>query len=746
MNNPALSLTSGISLIRRRWLAPKQAVDECVAFERRFGPPHLRLACHAALPGILSPELLNLIHLNFLGNEQIPWIAEADFLLSRLCRPLGDGLYEVEPGVREVLLVELENQFGWERPAEVARFLVCYLTDRPHHWLPPERRQLLGWIAQAYLNPDRLLAEVKATLEKSLPPEPGAAADMASQLQVATLVELAAEPLAQTELQEDYQHLLHDSHVLAQYWYGGDETISQELAAHPEEYGDLLSPALHNWLRARPSLGMEVEEQVVGVQETSQEVDEAVIKKITKKMGPVNKLATVEITINLDTRVGQFVPGSYSIKGYGFNYRDSGELLLDYDTLLKLIMKSKRLGNLDNVSQWEDLMHEVGTTLGEQIYQEKLRLKQSFKKSFEKVLLQVGDIENLRIRFMIKGDYAQGIILEALTTAEKKFLMMQAPISYQVGSSYTRPFPLFLDPDTRKGPLNCLIIEADASGFVEETNQDLGQLDNLRDETDWLLHYLEKLQQAALTDEEATQLGHILRLTSQEVPPEEKFSDHLINILSRSGPWHLVHFAGHSVYHKKIVGDEIKGEGYFIFPGLKGDPPQALGVSKLSIEFRKASTCFLYLSSCYGGCAEFAIELANNFIPATLGFRWSVGDANALSHARLFYQHLFHSKDLEYALLKTRQELYHEHPADRGWAAAVLLQQLSGVAIPTPESDILTPNKEMEECIQAITHHLATIEDGPELLEAVAQEVARLVPFDSFDVSVFSGDLQHVRR
>jgi CheY-like chemotaxis protein len=398
---------------------------------------------------------------------------------------------------------------------------------------------------------------------------------------------------------------------------------------------------------------------------------------------PQPKIANIDITIHLDRRMGSVVQGSYSIKGYGFNYRDNGELLIDYDTLLKLMEKSKELENLENWPTWQDVMGEVGTTLGEQIYQEKLRLKQSFKKSFENVLLQVGGIENLRIRFnVVRETYS--LILEALTKAkekipltkaEEKFLMLQAPIYRRVDICFAGEFPLFSDPETRKGPINCLIIEADASGFVKETHQDLGQLDKLRVETDWLLHYLEKLQQAALTDEEATQIGRILRLTGQEVPPEEKFSDHLKNILSKSGPWHLVHFAGHSLYHKKIVGDEIKGEGYFIFPGLKGKRPQALGASELSIEFRKASTRLLYLSSCYSGGAEFAIELANNFIPATLGFRWSVGDANALSHAKQFYHHLFQLKSVEQAFFEARREMHKEKPQERVWASPLLVMQ-----------------------------------------------------------------------
>ncbi|WP_353933036.1 hypothetical protein WJM97_10840 [Okeanomitos corallinicola TIOX110] len=52
------------AVIRRQWLPPEFAVREVVAFERHFGMKHLWLACHAALPLFLTPELVNLIHIN----------------------------------------------------------------------------------------------------------------------------------------------------------------------------------------------------------------------------------------------------------------------------------------------------------------------------------------------------------------------------------------------------------------------------------------------------------------------------------------------------------------------------------------------------------------------------------------------------------------------------------------------------------------------------------------------------------
>ncbi len=83
------------SIIRQQWLPLKLAMQEIVEFGKRFGLEHILLACHAALLSNLTPELINLVRINFLNYRGIdcPWIAEADFLLSPLCRSVDDTLF-----------------------------------------------------------------------------------------------------------------------------------------------------------------------------------------------------------------------------------------------------------------------------------------------------------------------------------------------------------------------------------------------------------------------------------------------------------------------------------------------------------------------------------------------------------------------------------------------------------------------------------------------------------------------------
>jgi subtilisin family serine protease len=228
------------NLVREQWLSTELAVQEVLAFERRFGSKHLMLACHAALPLIVSSEIVNLVRINFLEEEKIPWIAEVDFLLSPLCRQIDEGLYEVEPSIREVLLLELENQFNWERPFKLAEFLSVYLKKKPNRNQRSEITLTQSCIAQAYLNPDALIEKITNSLKKQL--------SFPDQIQIVNLLEIIGEPLERSNRQDDYQYLVINSRILTQKLYGDEQELlnlinSQEFADAEITKG-ILSPVI----------------------------------------------------------------------------------------------------------------------------------------------------------------------------------------------------------------------------------------------------------------------------------------------------------------------------------------------------------------------------------------------------------------------------------------------------------------------------------------------------------------------
>jgi hypothetical protein len=147
------------------------AYERIVNFARRFGEPHVALAMHAAVPLGLTPELVHLIRVNFVNRA--PMIAEADLLLSPLCREVGGGLYEMYPEVRELLLVELneDEEIPDNRIEELAEFLMVYATRNLRSARFPELRNFLvaqQWTALARLRPAETAQSLASALGKRL--------------------------------------------------------------------------------------------------------------------------------------------------------------------------------------------------------------------------------------------------------------------------------------------------------------------------------------------------------------------------------------------------------------------------------------------------------------------------------------------------------------------------------------------------------------------------------------------------
>lgn len=255
MSNTLEHIAAQPNLIRIQWLEPDDAIQEVLAFQQRFSSKHLWLACHAAFPLILTPELVNLIHFNFLEDRQIPYIAQADFLLSPLCREIEDGVFEVEPGVREVLLVMLEKLFDHDRPFELAYFLDDFLKRCPDRNQRSMFRQTHEWIAGAYIQPDEVLEEMQAFLERRIFSETIPLRSLSSQIQLATLAEITAEPLERANSHANYRQLRHHARIIGYALHGDRDELQQNLIRDIREeklpdYGSgQISPEVVTWLK-----------------------------------------------------------------------------------------------------------------------------------------------------------------------------------------------------------------------------------------------------------------------------------------------------------------------------------------------------------------------------------------------------------------------------------------------------------------------------------------------------------------
>jgi Effector-associated domain 7/HEAT repeats len=132
-------------------LAEKRVND----FERKYGEVALQLAYHAALPVALNADLLHLLRINFFLDPPttLPYTAEFELLLSPLCREIDEGLYEIEPEIRDILLQGLCSIDRGQRIKDVATLLWQYI-DRDAVWIDRvelERAQQLTVLN--FLNP-----------------------------------------------------------------------------------------------------------------------------------------------------------------------------------------------------------------------------------------------------------------------------------------------------------------------------------------------------------------------------------------------------------------------------------------------------------------------------------------------------------------------------------------------------------------------------------------------------------------
>lgn len=194
--------------------AAKVLVDRFVSY---FDESYRQLAYYAALPLLLTPELLNFLRGRFLRG-QVPWVAEADLLLSDLCRQVGYEQYALKPAVRAYLLSEMEETIGRDAMQNVARLLIQYMQyleklDVRHR---REERQAQQWAAMVYLddNREQAVQEMKSALQQQMTPAGGSLLSHLEADRLSRLVaSLAPELGAHQELVDfavDVNRLLHD--------------------------------------------------------------------------------------------------------------------------------------------------------------------------------------------------------------------------------------------------------------------------------------------------------------------------------------------------------------------------------------------------------------------------------------------------------------------------------------------------------------------------------------------------------
>lgn len=137
------------------------------AFRERFGhrPGYLHLAACAAFPPVLTFDLLAKLAQNFPQNHpafrQGIMVIAADILLSHLCEPLGQGMYEMYEGPKQVLLAALRRHenYGEVYLDRLALFLDKYRQECAVSIPTPALAEVFRFTALSRIDPKQAAAE-----------------------------------------------------------------------------------------------------------------------------------------------------------------------------------------------------------------------------------------------------------------------------------------------------------------------------------------------------------------------------------------------------------------------------------------------------------------------------------------------------------------------------------------------------------------------------------------------------------
>ncbi|MDB9506807.1 SUMF1/EgtB/PvdO family nonheme iron enzyme [Microcystis aeruginosa CS-338/01] len=183
------------------------------------------LAKRAAFPLSLSPNLLYYLRQHQDKDNQAPWYAIADILLSSLVRKIDRELYEMSPDVRKLLLEKLTP----EELKSLAYQLQTYIQEQIGDYCSKSVYwQNQQWLALAYLKPSQAVNEIRQLLAEAIKNN-----NRVRLVRLTALLENLSAALA------DYEPLLLLNKTIAAYSRGDLNHVGNVLQLSPEDEGTL---------------------------------------------------------------------------------------------------------------------------------------------------------------------------------------------------------------------------------------------------------------------------------------------------------------------------------------------------------------------------------------------------------------------------------------------------------------------------------------------------------------------------
>jgi hypothetical protein len=247
--------------------------------------------------------------------------------------------------------------------------------------------------------------------------------------------------------------------------------------------------------------------------------------------------------------------------------------------------------------------------------------------------------------------------------------------------------------DVPQSPVNCLLINAKCGGEVQMpaagTQPDsastvtLGAIAHADDEIMAITNVLLKAIPERVSSVVSIELGEdgavVTTAWDRSGNANRRprygvgFEDVLEEMLTKEGPWQLVHFTGHSHF----IGTGQSGVGYVFLPKATArgamHAPKPISIGKVASWLTDVR--FAFLSGCSSSHSDFVYQLCARDVPALSGYPWPVLDNIAWKHSEHFYRRLLQSCSIEEALQKSWLDMFSEHRESWAWASSQFVIQ-----------------------------------------------------------------------
>jgi hypothetical protein len=336
-----------------------------------------------------------------------------------------------------------------------------------------------------------------------------------------------------------------------------------------------------------------------------------------------------------------------------------GPIELNDELLENLTQYAKHLKNAlgESYDFWEFLLSEYGAKIDKAL---------TFSTKVNAALIEAMSLADLAsIVFCFHTDRLHFPILYEALRRNGRFCALESTFARRLHIEHLRGYPLLWGAATgEKRPLRCLVIEANVKGKFRDTV--LRPLPHLTSECDEIRKFDFRTGDRR---REAKRPVEVTSVSSSNFDGAA-FRAEVDAKLRQKEPWDVIHYAGHSIYE----GEGLEGKGYLFFPGEQGGEVVAI---PLDTFFNSLSHVGLvYLSSCQSSSESIVFGLADQSVPAIIGFRWPIRDDLALAFAKGFYEAIIvNGMHLGPAFVAGRRNLNANFPRTPHWFAPVLVVQ-----------------------------------------------------------------------